>query len=55
MVITDGCMYDKLEKFMFGTAPGARFTFKNSSVDSINNSFYNIILIAGDNDAVVLN
>jgi len=55
MVITDGCIYDKLEKFRLGTAPGVKFTFKKSSVDSINNSFNNIIVIAGDNDAVILN
>jgi len=54
MVITDGCIYDKLEKCRLGTAPAGRFTFKKSSVDSIINSFNNIIVIAGDNDAVVL-
>jgi len=37
MVITDGCIYDKLEKCRLGTAQGAKFTFKKSSVDSINN------------------
>jgi len=55
MVITDGCIYDKLEKFRLGTVLGARFTFKKASVDSINNSFNNIIVIAGDNDAAPLN
>jgi len=54
MVITDGCIYDKLEKFRLGTVSAGRFTFKKASVDSINNSFNNIIVIAGDNDAVVL-
>jgi len=54
MVITDGCIYDKLEKFRLGTASGIKFTFKKASVDSINNSFNNIV-IAGDNDAVILN
>jgi len=54
MVITDGCIYDKLEKIRLGTAPGVKFTFKKSNVDSINNS-YDIIVIAGDNDAVTLN
>jgi len=37
MVIIDGCIYDKLEKFRLGSAPGVKFTFKKSSVDSINN------------------
>jgi len=54
MVITDGCIYNKLEKFRLGTAPGVRFTFKKASVDSINNSYNNITVIAGDNDAVML-
>jgi len=54
-VITDGCIYDKLEKIRLGNAPGVKFTFKKSSVDSINNSYNNIIVIAGDNDAVTLN
>jgi len=36
MVITDGCIYDKLEKFRLGTTPGVKFTFKKASVDSIN-------------------
>jgi len=55
MVITDGCIYDKLEKIRLGAAPGVKFTFKKSSVDSIKNSYNNIIVIAGDNDAVTLN
>jgi len=55
MVITDGCIYSKLEKFRLGTAPGVKITFKKASVDSINNSYNNIIVIAGDNDAVMLN
>jgi len=54
MVITDGCIYDKLDKFRLGTALGVKFTFKKASVDSINNSYNNIIIIAGDNDAVML-
>jgi len=55
MVITDGCIYSKLEKFSLFTAPGVKITFKKASVDSINNSYNNIIVIAGDNDAVMLN
>jgi len=55
MVITDGCIYDELEKIRSGVAPGVQFTFKKSSVDSIHNSYNNIIVIAGDNDAVTLN
>jgi len=28
-VITDGCIYDKLEKIRLGNTPGVKFTFKN--------------------------
>jgi len=29
MVITDVCIYEKLEKFRLGNAPGAKFTLRN--------------------------
>jgi len=53
MVITDGCVFDKLEKFRLGS-PASRISFKKASVDSINNTVNNIIVIIGDNDPVML-
>jgi len=32
MVITDGRIYDKLEKFRLGTASAGRFTFEKKQV-----------------------
>jgi len=54
MVLTDGCIYDKLEKFRLGNIPATKFSFKKTSVDSVNNSTNIIIVIIGDNDTVTL-
>jgi len=54
MVLTDGCIYNKLEKFRLGNAPASKFSFKKTSVDSVNNSTNIIIVIIGDNDTVTL-
>jgi len=54
MVLTDGCIYNKLEKFRLG-ASATKFSFKKTSVDSVNNSTNIIIVIVGDNDTVTLN
>jgi len=53
MVLTDGCIYNKLEKFRLG-APASKFSFEKTSVDSVNNSTNIIIVIIGDNDTVTL-
>jgi len=54
MVLTDGFIYNKLEKFRLG-APATKFSFKKTSVDSVNNITNIIIVIVGDNDTVTLN
>jgi len=54
MVLTDGCIYNKLEKFRLG-APASKFSFQKTSVDSVNNSTNIIIVHIGDNDTVTLN
>jgi len=54
MVLTDGCIYNKLENFRLG-APATKFSFKKTNVDSVNNSTKIIIVIIGDNDTVTLN
>jgi len=54
MVLTDGCIYNKLEKFRLGNAPAIKFSIKKTSVDSVNNSTNSIIVIIGDNDRVTL-
>jgi len=53
MVVTDGCTFNNLEKFRNG-APASTFSFKKTSVDSVNNSTNIIIVILGDNDPVTL-
>jgi len=50
-VLTDGCIYNKLEKFRLG-APASKFSFKKTSVDYVINSTNIIIVIIGDNDTV---
>jgi len=41
-------VYNKLEKFRLGNAPATKFSFKKTSVDSVNNSTNIIIVIVGD-------
>jgi len=53
MVLTDGCIFNKLEKFRLGV-PATKLTFKKTKVDSVNNSTNIIIVIIGDNDTVTL-
>jgi len=55
MALTDGCIYNKLEKFRMGSVSATKFSFKKTSVDSVNNSTNIIIVIIGDNDTVTLN
>jgi len=54
MVLTDGCIYNKLEKFRL-RPPASKFSFKKTSVDSVNNSTNINIVIVGDNDTVTSN
>jgi len=53
MVLTDECIYNKIEKFRLG-APSFKFSFKKTSVNFVNNSTNIIIVIVGDNDTVTL-
>jgi len=53
MVITDGCIFDKLDKFRLEFTR-AKFSFKKIEIDSLNNSLINIITIIGDHDSVIL-
>jgi len=53
MIITDGCIFDKLDKFRLEFMR-AKFSLKKSEIDSLNNSLINAITIVGDHDSVVL-
>jgi len=53
MVITDGCIFDKLDKFRLEFTR-AKFSLKKIEIDSLNNSLINVITIIGDHDSVVL-
>jgi len=53
MIITDGCIFDKLDKFRLEFTR-AKFSLKKIAIDSLNNSLMNVITIIGDHDSVVL-
>jgi len=53
MIITDGCIFDKLDKFRIEFTR-AKFSLKKIEIDSLNNSLINVITIIGDHDSVVL-
>jgi len=53
MIITDGCIFDKLEKFRLEFTR-CKFSFRKMSVDSLNNTTHDIIVIDGDHDSVLL-
>jgi len=53
MIITDGCIFDKLDKFRLEFTR-AKFSFKKIEIDSLNNTLSHVITIIGDHDSVVL-
>jgi len=53
MVITYGCIYDKLEKFRLEFTR-CKFSFKQIEIDSLNNTLIYVITIIGDHDSVIL-
>jgi len=53
MIITDGCIYDKLEKFRLEFTR-CKFSFKNIEIDSLINTLIYVITIIGDHDSVIL-
>jgi len=53
MIITDGCIFDKLNKFRLENTC-VRFSFKKIAVHSLNNNIMNVITIIGDHDSVIL-
>jgi len=53
MIITDGNIYDKLEKFRLEFTR-CKFSFKKIEIDSLNNTLINVITIIGDHDSVIL-
>jgi len=53
MVVTDGFIFDKIDKFILGFTK-AKFSFKKIEIDSLNNTLINVITIVGDHDSVVL-
>jgi len=53
MIITDGCIFDKLEQFRTEFTR-CKFSFKKIEVDALNNSVNDIIIIMGDHDSVIL-
>jgi len=53
MVITDGYIFDKLDKFRLEFTR-AKFSLKKIEIDSLNNTLIDVITIIGDHDSVVL-
>jgi len=53
MIITDGCIFDKLEKFRLEFTR-CKFSFRKMNVDSLNNTTHDIIVTDGDLDSVIL-
>jgi len=53
MITTDGCIYDKLEKFRLEFTR-CKFSFNKIEIDSLNNTLINVITIIGDHDSVIL-
>jgi len=54
MIITDGSIFDKLEKIKNSVLIPVKFSFKKIEIDSLNNTLINVITIVGDHDSVVL-
>jgi len=50
MIITNGCIFDKLELFRLELTR-CKFSFKKIEIDSLNNSVIDVI---GDHDSVIL-
>jgi len=53
MIITDGCIFDKLDKFRLEFTR-CKFSLKKIEIDSLNNTLIDVITIIGDRDSVVL-
>jgi len=53
MIITDGCIFDKLEKFRLELTR-CKFSLNKIEIDSLNNMLINVITITGDHDSVIL-
>jgi len=53
MIITDGCIFDKLEQFRLEFTR-SKFSLKKIKINSLNNSVINVITIVGDLDSVIL-
>jgi len=53
MIITDGCIFNKLEQFRLEFTR-CKFSFKKIEIDSLNNSLIDVIIIVGDHDSVIL-
>jgi len=53
MIITDGCIFDKLNQFRLEFTR-CKFSFKKFEIDSLNNSVIQVITIIGDHDSVIL-
>jgi len=54
MIITDGCIFDKLEQIKSSVLIPVKFSFKKIEIDLLNNSLINVVAIIGDHDSVVL-
>jgi len=54
MIITDGCIFDKLKKIKSSVLILVKFSFIKIEIDSLNNTLINVITIVGDHDSVVL-
>jgi len=54
MIITNGCIFDKLEKIKSSVLIPVKFSFKKIEIDSLNNTLIDVITIVGDHDSVVL-
>jgi len=53
MIITDGCIFDKLDQFRLELTR-RKFSFKKIEIDSLNNRVIDVIAIIGDHDSVIL-
>jgi len=53
MIITDGCIFDKLDKFRLEFTR-CKFSFMKIEAHSLNNNVTNVITIVGDHDSVIL-
>jgi len=53
MIITEGCIFDKLDKFRLEFTR-CKFSFMKIEAHSLNNNVINVITIVDDHDSVVL-